>query len=46
MNLSNQPGRSESVSLNEALEKIKYVDPNSEIVQEARAVSASFGDSA
>ncbi|MGB7848135.1 MAG: ATP-dependent 6-phosphofructokinase [Candidatus Acidiferrum sp.] len=39
-------GRMESVSLDEALEKMKYIDPNSEIVHAARAVGATFGDSA
>jgi 6-phosphofructokinase 1 len=39
-------GKIESVSLDEALEKMKYVDPASEIVHAARAVGATFGDSA
>jgi 6-phosphofructokinase 1 len=39
-------GKIESVSLDEALEKMKYVDPDSEIVHAARAVGATFGDSA
>ena len=39
-------GKIESVSLDEALEKMKYVDPGSEIVHAARAVGATFGDSA
>ena len=39
-------GRMESVSLDEALEKMKYIDPSSEIVHAARAVGATFGDSA
>jgi len=39
-------GRIESVSLDEALEKMKYVDPGSEIVHAARSVGATFGDSA
>ena len=39
-------GKIESVSLDEALERMKYVDPNSEIVHAARAVGATFGDSA
>jgi 6-phosphofructokinase 1 len=39
-------GKMESVSLDEALEKMKYIDPNSEIVHAARAVGATFGDSA
>jgi ATP-dependent phosphofructokinase / diphosphate-dependent phosphofructokinase len=39
-------GKMESVSLDEALEKMKYIDPSSEIVQAARAVGATFGDSA
>jgi ATP-dependent phosphofructokinase / diphosphate-dependent phosphofructokinase len=39
-------GKMESVSLDEALEKMKYVDPNCELVNAARAVGATFGDSA
>jgi phosphofructokinase-like protein len=39
-------GKMESVSLDEALEKMKYIDPNSEIVHAARAVGATFGDCA
>ena len=39
-------GKMESVSLDEALEKMKYIDPNCEIVHAARAVGATFGDSA
>ena len=39
-------GKIESVSLDEALEKMKYVDPVSEIVHAARSVGATFGDSA
>jgi 6-phosphofructokinase 1 len=39
-------GKIESVSLDEALEKMKYVDPASEIVHAARSVGATFGDSA
>jgi ATP-dependent phosphofructokinase / diphosphate-dependent phosphofructokinase len=39
-------GSIESVSLDEALEKMKYVDPASEIVHAARSVGATFGDSA
>ena len=39
-------GKIESVSLDEALEKMKYVDPGSEIVHAARSVGATFGDSA
>ncbi len=39
-------GKMESVSLDEALEKMKYIDPHSEIVHAARAVGATFGDSA
>jgi len=31
---------------NEALEKMKYVEPTSELVHAARAVGATFGDSA
>ena len=39
-------GKVESVSLDEALEKMEYVDPASEIVHSARSVGATFGDSA
>ena len=39
-------GKIESVSLDEALEKMKYVDPDSEIVHGARSVGATFGDAA
>jgi len=39
-------GKIESVSLDEALEKMKYVDPASEIVHAARSVGSTFGDSA
>ena len=39
-------GKMESVSLDEALEKMKFIDSNSEIVHAARAVGATFGDSA
>ena len=39
-------GKIESVSLDDALEKMKYVDPDSEIVHAARSVGATFGDSA
>lgn len=39
-------GKIESVSLDEALERMKYVDPSSGIVHAARAVGATFGDSA
>jgi len=35
-----------SVTLDEALEKMKYVDPRCEVVHAARAVGATFGDSA
>jgi len=41
-----QAGKMASVSLDEALEKMKYIDPNSEIVHAARAVGATFGDGA
>lgn len=37
-------GKMDSVSLDEALEKMKYIDPESEIVHAARAVGATFGD--
>jgi len=39
-------GKMESVSLDEALEKMKFIDPDCEIVLAARAVGATFGDSA
>src|ERR1700751_782005 len=39
-------GKMDSVSLVEALEKMKFIDPNSEIVHAARAVGATFGDCA
>src|SRR5215472_7626490 len=39
-------GKIESVSPDEALEKMKYVDPDSEIVHGARSVGATFGDAA
>jgi hypothetical protein len=34
----------DSVSLDEALEKVKFIDPGSEIVHAARAVGATLGD--
>jgi hypothetical protein len=34
----------DSVSLDEALEKVKFIDPEREIVHAARAVGATFGD--
>jgi 6-phosphofructokinase len=39
-------GKMESVSLDEALETMKYIDLASEIVHAARAVGATFGDGA
>jgi ATP-dependent phosphofructokinase / diphosphate-dependent phosphofructokinase len=39
-------GKIESVSLEEALSKMKCVDPASEIVHAARAIGATFGDRA
>ena len=39
-------GKMESVSLDGALEKMKFIDPDCEIVLAARAVGATFGDSA
>ena|SRR5215472_2124181 len=39
-------GKIESVSLDETLEKMKFVDPQSEIAHAARAVGATFGDCA
>jgi hypothetical protein len=39
-------GKMESVSLDEALEKMKFIDPQSEIVHAARALGVTFGDSA
>ena len=37
-------GKMDSVSFDEALEKMKFMDPESEIVHAARAVGATFGD--
>jgi len=37
-------GKMDSVSLDEALEKMKFIDPDSEIVQAAAAVRATIGD--
>ena len=37
-------GKMDSVSLDEALEKMKYIDPDCEVVHAARAVGATFGD--
>lgn len=39
-------GKMESVSLDEALEKMKFIDPNCEIIHAARSVGITFGDSA
>jgi ATP-dependent phosphofructokinase / diphosphate-dependent phosphofructokinase len=39
-------GKMASVSLDEALEKMKFIDPSSEIVHAARSVGITFGDSA
>ena len=39
-------GKMESVSLDEALKKMKYIDPSSEIVHAAPAIGTTFGDSA
>lgn len=39
-------GKIESVSLDEALEKMKFIEPGNEIVDAARAVGATFGDGA
>jgi len=39
-------GKIESVSLEEALSKMKCVDPASEVVHAARAIGATFGDGA
>jgi 6-phosphofructokinase len=39
-------GKMESGLPDEALEKMKYIDPNSQIVHAARAVGATFGDCA
>jgi ATP-dependent phosphofructokinase / diphosphate-dependent phosphofructokinase len=39
-------GKMASVSLDEALEKMKFIDPSSEIVHAARCVGITFGDSA
>jgi ATP-dependent phosphofructokinase / diphosphate-dependent phosphofructokinase len=37
-------GKMGAVSLDEALEKMRYIDPDCEIVHAARAVGATFGD--
>jgi hypothetical protein len=34
------------MSLDEVQEKMKYIDPDCEVVQAAHAVEATFGDSA
>jgi hypothetical protein len=39
-------GKIESVSLDEALAKMKFIDSSNEVVQAARAVGATFGDGA
>jgi phosphofructokinase-like protein len=39
-------GKIESVALEDALSKIKFVDPESEIVHAARAIGTTFGDRA
>lgn len=39
-------GKMASVSLDEALEKMKFIDPPSEIVRAARSVEITLGDSA
>jgi hypothetical protein len=39
-------GKMASVSLDEALEKMNFIDPSSEIVHAARCVGITFGDSA
>jgi hypothetical protein len=39
-------GKMASVSLDEALEKMKSIDPSSQIVNAARSVGITFGDSA
>jgi ATP-dependent phosphofructokinase / diphosphate-dependent phosphofructokinase len=39
-------GKMASVSLDEALEKMKFIDPFSEIVHAAHAAGATFGASA
>jgi hypothetical protein len=37
-------GKMESVSLDEALEKMKFIDPCTENAHAARAVEVTFGD--
>lgn len=37
-------GKMDSAPLDEALERMKFIDPNSEIIHAARAVGATFGD--
>jgi hypothetical protein len=39
-------GKMASASLDEALEKMTFIDPSSEIVHAARCVGITFGDSA
>jgi hypothetical protein len=39
-------GKMASVSLDETLDRMKFIDPTSEVVYAARAVGATFGDSA
>lgn len=39
-------GKMASVSLDEALEKMKFIDPSGEIVHAARSAGITFGDSA
>ena len=41
-----EAGKMEPVSLDEAREKMKFIDPSSEIVHAARCVGITFGDSA
>jgi len=36
----------ESVTLGEALQKMKFIEPRNEIVHAARAAEATFGDGA
>jgi len=44
--LCRKAGKMESVSLDEALEKMKFIDTDGEIVHATRAVGVTFGDSA
>jgi len=44
--LHRKAGKMESVYLDEAIQKMKWIDPYCEILRVARAVGVTFGDSA